>query len=234
MDISQQSAWESALECDPESAFGCVIALNSAVQIKTAEKNRKSLFECIIAPAYEPKALDILSKKTNRRILSLSPMGEYRTEPAIRQVEGGWLSQSQGPPPIDWDSLECVTNQKLSEGGISLAKFGSTVISEVQSNAIVIVRATDNGMATVGVGPGQTSRIEAVRIAARRAGERAQGAMLISDAFFPFKDGVVESKQIGIRTIVQPGGSIRDKEVIDAANEYGIEMIFTGIRLFRH
>ena len=89
-------------------------------------------------------------------------------------------------------------------------------------------------MATVGVGPGQTSRIEAVRIAARRAGERAQGAMLISDAFFPFKDGVEKSKQIGIRSIVQPGGSIRDKEVIDAANEYGIEMIFTGIRLFRH
>ena len=234
VDISQQSAWESALECDPESAFGCVIALNSAVQIKTAEKIGNHFFECIIAPGYEPEALDILSRKTNRRILSLSPMGEYRTEPAIRQVEGGWLSQSQGPPPIDWDSLECVTNQKLSEGGISLAKFGSTVISEVQSNAIVIVRATDNGMATVGVGPGQTSRIEAVRIAARRAGERAQGAMLISDAFFPFKDGVEKSKQIGIRSIVQPGGSIRDKEVIDAANEYGIEMIFTGIRLFRH
>ena len=174
VDISQQSAWESALECDPESAFGCVIALNSAVQIKTAEKIGNHFFECIIEPGYEPEALDILSRKTNRRILSLSPMGEYRTEPAIRQVEGGWLSQSQGPPPIDWDSLECVTNQKLSEGGISLAKFGSTVISEVQSNAIVIVRATDNGMATVGVGPGQTSRIEAVRIAARRAGERAQ------------------------------------------------------------
>ena len=234
VDISQQSAWESALDCDPESAFGCVIALNSAVQIKTAKQIANHFFECIIAPSFEPEALDILSKNKNRRILSLSPMGEYRTEPAIRQVEGGWLSQSQGPPPIDWDSLECVTNLKLGEAGISLAKFGSIVISEVQSNAIVIVKATDNGMTTVGIGPGQTSRIEAVRIAARRAGERAQGAMLISDAFFPFKDGVEKSKQIGIRSIVQPGGSIRDEEVIAAANEHGIEMVFTGIRLFRH
>ena len=234
VDISQQSAWESALDCDPESAFGCVIALNSAVQIKTAEKIGNHFFECIIAPGYEPEALDILSRKKNRRILSLSPMGEYGTEPAVRQVEGGWLSQSQGPPPLEWESLECVTDLKLGEGGISLAKFGSIVISEVQSNAIVIVRATDNGMKTVGIGPGQTSRIEAVRIAARRAGERAQGAMLISDAFFPFKDGVEKSKQIGIRSIVQPGGSIRDEEVVAAANEHGIEMIFTGIRLFKH
>ncbi|HJM24555.1 MAG TPA: bifunctional phosphoribosylaminoimidazolecarboxamide formyltransferase/IMP cyclohydrolase, partial [Candidatus Thalassarchaeaceae archaeon] len=129
---------------------------------------------------------------------------------------------------------QSVTQNTLDEEGIKLARFGTSVIAEVQSNAIILVRKMDTGFATVGVGPGQTSRVEAVRIAARRAGDRAQGAMMISDAFFPFRDGIDTSNQIGITSVVQPGGSIRDDEVIEAANEHGMAMLFTGTRLFRH
>ncbi|MBR79517.1 MAG: bifunctional phosphoribosylaminoimidazolecarboxamide formyltransferase/IMP cyclohydrolase PurH, partial [Euryarchaeota archaeon] len=142
VDDTQSSAWEQALASDPESAYGCVIALNRTVEAHTAEAIGDHFFECMIAPGYEADALDILSGKKNRRMLTLAPMGEYQTEARIRQVEGGWLSQIQGPAPIDWDSSECVTQQKLDEGAIELARFGSLVISEVQSNAIVIVRST--------------------------------------------------------------------------------------------
>jgi len=109
-----------------------------------------------------------------------------------------------------------------------------TVCAQVKSNCVVFVQPTSTGFATVGIGPGQTSRVEAVRIAARRAGERATGAMMVSDAFFPFRDGIDTSHEMGITSVVQPGGSIRDQEVIDAADEHGMTMLFTGVRLFRH
>ena len=117
---------------------------------------------------------------------------------------------------------------------MDLARFGVAVCAQVKSNCVIFVQPTETGFATVGIGPGQTSRVEAVRIAARRAGDRAQGAMMISDAFFPFRDGIDTSNEIGITAVVQPGGSIRDQEVIDAADEYGMTMLFTGTRLFRH
>jgi len=231
---SQVSAWENALASDPESAFGCVIAFDQVVRRETAESIGKHFFECMISPGYEPEALEMLSQSKNRRMLTLEPFGEYREEPKIRQVQGGWLSQVQGPPSIDWDNVHSVTQNSLDDEGTKLARFGTSVIAEVQSNAIILVRKTETGFATVGVGPGQTSRVEAVRIAARRAGDRAQGAMMISDAFFPFRDGIDTSNEIGITSVVQPGGSIRDDEVIGAANEHGMAMLFTGTRLFRH
>ena len=231
---SQVSAWENALASDPESAFGCVIAFDRIVGKETAEAIGKHFFECIIAPGYEPEALDLLAESRNRRMLSLEPFGEYSEEPKFRQVQGGWLSQIQGPPSIDWEKACSVTTTTLDEEGLKLARFGTSVIAEVQSNAIILVSKTETGFATVGVGPGQTSRVEAVRIAARRAGDRAQGSMMISDAFFPFRDGIDTSNEIGITSVVQPGGSIRDDEVIEAANEFGMAMLFTGTRLFRH
>ena len=115
-----------------------------------------------------------------------------------------------------------------------MAKFGCTVLSEVKSNSIALVSKTDTGMATVGIGPGQTSRVEAVHIAANRAGPQAAESMMISDAFFPFRDGVEAANKIGVKAIIQPGGSIRDQEVIDAADEYGMSMLFTNKRLFLH
>ena len=115
-----------------------------------------------------------------------------------------------------------------------LAKFGTAVISDVKSNAILLVSTTKTGFATVGVGPGQTSRVEAVRIAARRAGDRAKGSMMISDAFFPFRDGIDTANEIGVESIVQPGGSMRDSDSISAADEHDMSMIFTNRRLFLH
>ena len=112
-------------------------------------------------------------------------------------------------------------------GEVSLARFGCAVLSEVKSNAIILVSKTPTGLATIGVGPGQTSRVEAVRIASRRAGDRAKGSMMVSDAFFPFRDGIDSANEIGVSSVVQPGGSVRDQESIDAANEHGISMLFT-------
>ena len=152
----------------------------------------------------------------------------------MKQIEGGWLAQTQGPPMIDWNSIESVTKKEFTESDIMLAKFGTSVISEVKSNAILLVSTTDTGFATVGVGPGQTSRVEAVRIAARRAGDRAKGCMMISDAFFPFRDGIDTANEIGVESVVQPGGSMRDSDSILAANEHDMSMIFTNRRLFLH
>ena len=166
--------------------------------------------------------------------MTLDPLGELINEPKMRQVQGGWLSQIQGVPRIDWDNVRHVTENNLDEEDLKLARFGTSVIAEVQSNAIILVRKTESGYSTVGVGPGQTSRVEAVRIAARRAGSRAKGAMMISDAFFPFRDGLDVLADAGATCVIQPGGSMRDDEVIAAANERGIAMVLTGVRHFRH
>ena len=135
---------------------------------------------------------------------------------------------------IDWNSIKSVTKKEFTESDIMLAKFGTAVISDVKSNAILLVSTTKTGFATVGVGPGQTSRVEAVRIAARRAGDRAKGSMMISDAFFPFRDGIDTANEIGVESIVQPGGSMRDSDSISAADEHDMSMIFTNRRLFLH
>ena len=234
IDSSQKSAWKNALASDSESAFGCVVAFTSIVQKETAEEIGGHFLECIIAPGFSEEALEILSSKKNRRMLTLTKFLPRGDELRIRQLDGGWVAQIQGPPSIDWSSVKCVTKIQGSPELISLARFGSTVLSEVKSNSIVLVSQTNTGFATVGVGPGQTSRVEAVRIAARRAGDRAVGSMMVSDAFFPFRDGIDTANEIGVTTVVQPGGSIRDQECIDAANEYGISMLFTGQRLFLH
>ncbi|MDP7002209.1 MAG: bifunctional phosphoribosylaminoimidazolecarboxamide formyltransferase/IMP cyclohydrolase [Candidatus Thalassarchaeaceae archaeon] len=231
---TQVEAWENSLASDPESAFGCVIAFTMPVEKLTATAIGDHFLECVIAPGYETGALEILSSRKNRRMLTLDSIEPRAEEVRIRQLDGGWLSQVQGPPTIDWDEAECVTEKQVGISEITLARFGSAVLSEVKSNAIILVSRTGTGCATVGVGPGQTSRIEAVRIAARRAGEKAAGSMMLSDAFFPFRDGIDAAHEIGVEVIVQPGGSIRDQESIDAANEHGIAMIFTGTRQFLH
>ena len=234
IDKHQSKAWKNALASDPESAFGCVIAFTSLVEKETAELISDHFFECIIAPGFDEAALDILSIKKNRRMLTIQDLSVRKEELRIRQIDGGWVAQIQGPPNIDWAKVQCVTKRSTNEGEILLAKFGCTVLSEVKSNSIALVSKTDTGMATVGIGPGQTSRVEAVHIAARRAGPRAAESMMISDAFFPFRDGVEAANKIGVKAIIQPGGSIRDQEVIDAADEYGMSMLFTNKRLFLH
>ena len=234
LDKFQANAWINALASDPESAFGCVIAFTSKVEKETAELLKNHFFECIISPGYEPGALEILSLKKNRRMLTLQDFSPRKDELRIRQIDGGWVAQIQGAPNINWNNVKCVTTRIANQDEYALAKFGCTVLSEVKSNSVVLVSETETGFTTVGVGPWQTSRVEAVHIAARRAGPRAQSSMLISDAFFPFRDGIDAANKIGVKTVIQPGGSIRDQEVIDAANEHQMSMLFTNKRLFLH
>ena len=234
LSTDQVAAWNDALASDPESAFGCVIAFNQTVTTEVAEAIGDHFVECIIAPGFEEEALQRLSAKKNRRMLTLTDLSPLDSVLRWRQVDGGWLAQSEGAPIVDWPNVECVTKAQAEPGQIDLARFGVAVCAQVKSNSVIFVQPTENGLATVGIGPGQTSRVEAVRIAARRAGERAKGAMMVSDAFFPFRDGIDTSHEIGITSVVQPGGSIRDGEAIEAADEHGMTMLFTGVRLFRH
>tara|TARA_Y100001933_G_scaffold234261_1_gene254433 strand:- start:373 stop:897 length:525 start_codon:yes stop_codon:yes gene_type:complete len=173
-------------------------------------------------------------KKSNRRLLTIeSPndrLAPLERKRILKQIEGGWIAQTEEPPIIDWNSARTVTKKGVSQSEMDSMKFAIRVCEQVKSNAIVMVQ----GLSTVGIGPGQTSRVEAVRIAARRAGERAKGSVLASDAFFPFADGLEQAAEAGAAAIVQPGGSIRDGEVIAAADRLGISMLFTGHRLFRH
>lgn len=231
---SQREAFEMALASDPESAFGSIICFNEIVQADTAEAMGGLFVEVMMAPGYTDEAKSVLMQKKNRRLLTIESPND-RLAPLQRQVvrkpiEGGVLVQTEEPPVIDWDKATTVTDAQPTPEQIDSMKFAVRVCEQVKSNAIVMVQGT----ATVGIGPGQTSRVEAVKIAARRAGERAQNCVLASDAFFPFKDGLEQAAEAGATAIVQPGGSIRDQEVIDEANRREIAMLFTGHRLFRH
>ena len=231
---SQVEAYTNALASDSESAFGSIICFNEVVTLDTAQAMAELFIEVLIAPGYTDDAKEFIMKKGNRRLLTIdSP--ENRLAPLerkriLKQIEGGWIVQTEEPPIIDWKAAKTVTNKQVSSEEIDSMKFAVRVCEQVKSNAIVMVQ----GLSTVGIGPGQTSRVEAVRIASRRAGERAIGCVLASDAFFPFADGLEQAAAAGASAIVQPGGSIRDQEVIDAANRLGISMLFTGHRLFRH
>ena len=231
---SQVDAYRDALASDPESAFGSIICFNEIVTLDTAQAMADLFIEVLIAPGYAEDAKEFIMKKGNRRLLTidspqnrLAPLDRKRI---LKQIEGGWIVQTEEAPIIDWSMAKTVTEKKVTRKEIDSMKFAVRVCEQVKSNAIVMVQ----GLATVGIGPGQTSRVEAVRIAARRAGERADGCVLASDAFFPFADGLEQAAAAGAASIVQPGGSIRDQEVIDAANRLGVSMLFTGHRLFRH
>ena len=231
---SQVDAYRDALASDPESAFGSIICFNEVVTLDTAEAMADLFIEVLIAPGYAEDAKEFIMQKGNRRLLTidspknrLAPLDRKRI---LKQIEGGWIVQTEEAPIIDWSTAKTVTEKKVTQEEIDSMKFAVRVCEQVKSNAIVMVQ----GLATVGIGPGQTSRVEAVRIAARRAGERADGCVLASDAFFPFADGLEQAAAAGAASIVQPGGSIRDQEVIDAANRLGVSMLFTGHRLCRH
>ena len=231
---TQEEAFSHALASDPESAFGSIIAFNTPVTLATAEAIGDLFVEVVMAPAYDEDARAHLRSKSNRRLLTLASPGD-RLAPLERTlvrkpIEGGWLMQTEEPPRLDLNDLSTVTARQMDAADAASLRFAARVCEQVKSNAIVMVQ----GLATVGIGPGQTSRVEAVRIAGRRAGERARDCVLASDAFFPFPDGVEQAAEAGARLIVQPGGSIRDKEVIAAADALGVAMVFTGRRLFRH
>ena len=231
---TQLEAFEMALASDPESAFGSIICFNEIVEEATAKAVGDLFVEVMMAPGYTDEAKQTLMVKKNRRLLTIDSPGG-RLEPLARQlvrkpIEGGVLVQTEEPPIIDWSKATTVTKVEPTPEQVDSMKFAVRVCEQVKSNAIVMVQGT----ATVGIGPGQTSRVEAVKIAARRAGDRAKNCVMASDAFFPFKDGLEQAADAGASAIVQPGGSIRDQEVIDEADARGMAMLFTGHRLFRH
>jgi phosphoribosylaminoimidazolecarboxamide formyltransferase/IMP cyclohydrolase len=231
---TQVQSFKDALASDPESAFGSIICFNEIVTLETAQAMSNLFIEVLIAPGYADDAKEYIMQKANRRLLTIeSPqnrLAPLARERVLKPIEGGWIVQTEEPPIIDWASAKTVTKKQVTQAEIDSMKFAVRVCEQVKSNAIVMVQ----GLATVGIGPGQTSRVEAVRIAARRAGEKAKDCVLASDAFFPFADGLEQAAIAGASAIVQPGGSIRDQEVIDAADMLGISMLFTGHRLFRH
>jgi phosphoribosylaminoimidazolecarboxamide formyltransferase/IMP cyclohydrolase len=225
-------AFRKAYEGDPVSIFGGIIACNRPVDGPTAEQMAEIFLEVIIAPDFTDEALDILQKKKNLRLLRLPALANPSTGGwwDWKRVKGGWLVQEADTAADAKDEWQVVTSTALDEGDWADLEFGWKTVKYVKSNAIVVAK---DGM-TLGVGAGQMNRVEAAAIALKQAKEKAQGAILASDAFFPFDDVVKLAAQYGIRAIIQPGGSIRDKDSITAANEAGIAMIFTGRRHFRH
>ena len=188
--------------------------------------------EVIICPKFEEKALRILKEKKNLRLLETGGIKASKKGYYAKKVVGGLLAQSRDSPVelLEKNKLKVVSKRKPTEEELKQMRFAFNVTWHVKSNSIIF--AKDN--VTVGIGAGQMSRVDAVKIAARKAGEKAKGAVMSSDAFFPFRDGIDEAAKAGITAVIQSGGSIKDNEVIDAANEHDMAMVFTGIRLFWH
>ena len=227
-------AYQSAYQTDPTSAFGGIIAFNRELDIATAEVIINQQFvEVIIAPKINIATLKILAKKENIRVLECGELGRPKTTFDFKKVSGGLLVQDNDIELINVDNLKCVTTIKPSDSEMHDLIFAWKVAKSVKSNAIVYVK---NQM-TIGIGAGQMSRIYSAKIAGIKAADEnleVEGSVMASDAFFPFRDGIDAAAKAGISSIIHPGGSMRDDEVIAAANEHGISMIFTGIRHFKH
>lgn len=226
-------AYQKAYAADPTSIFGGIVAANREIDADTAQLLSEIFLEIIIAPAYTPEALEILTKKKNIRLLKLGVFqaaGERKQDWVVTSVEGGMVVQESDVHSLTEADLQVVTNRKPTEEELKQLLFGWKVVKHVKSNAILL--AADN--MTVGVGAGQMNRVGAARIAIEQAGEKANGAILASDAFFPMGDTVELAAKHGITAIIQPGGSVKDQESIDAANAANIAMVFTGVRHFKH
>ena len=220
-------AYSRAYEADPVSIFGGIVAVNGKVDKETAEKMHNIFLEIILATDYDEEALEILTKKKNLRIYKLSEKNNNH-EQQIKSVRGGILVQDFNDKLAD--EYESVTEKKVDESQQRDIEFGLKVVKHVKSNAIVVVK----GGQTLGIGAGQMNRVGSCKIALEQAGEKARGAVLASDAFFPMRDSADIATEYGIAAIVQPGGSIRDQESIDACNEKGVAMVFSKIRHFKH
>ena len=220
-------AYSRAYEADPVSIFGGIVAVNGKVDKETAEKMHSIFLEIILATDYDEEALEILTKKKNLRIYKLSEKNNNH-EQQIKSVRGGILVQDFNDKLAD--EYESVTEKKVDENQQRDIEFGLKVVKHVKSNAIVVVK----GGQTLGIGAGQMNRVGSCKIALEQAGEKAKGAVLASDAFFPMRDSADIAADYGVSAIVQPGGSIRDQESIDACNEKGVAMVFSKIRHFKH
>jgi phosphoribosylaminoimidazolecarboxamide formyltransferase / IMP cyclohydrolase len=224
-----EAAYRRALACDPVSAFGGIVAFNRTVDIAAAQAVVEIFVEVVIAPDFDEAALEVLTAKKNLRVLRA---GAAKTSEGFeyKQISGGMLVQTRDTHRLTREGLKFVTKREPSEKEIEDLLFAWTVCKHTKSNAIVYARDKQ----TVGVGAGQMSRVDSVKIGAMRAQLSVAGSVLASDAFFPFRDGIDEAAKHGITAVIQPGGSVRDEEVIAAANEHNVAMVFTGIRHFKH
>jgi len=226
------SAYMLAYEADPLSPFGGIIAANREIDAQTAEEISKVFYEIVIAPDFSEDALQILTRKKNIRLLKLDnisaklPAGTYD----MKKVTGGLLVQDYNNELVDSEEMKCVTIARPSEEQLGDLLFAMKVVKHTKSSGIVLAKANQ----TVGIGPGQTNRVTSLRVAIDYGKEKSEGAVMASDAFLPFADCVEEAHTAGITAIIQSGGSVRDQESIDACNKYGISMIFTGMRHFKH
>ena len=240
---TQAEAYEKAYACDPVSAYGSVLGFNQPLTVQTAEAMSKHFVEAIAAPGYEPDALAILGKKKNLRLLEVGstppviPSDPERSRGGVegsafqvRSISGGLLVQDKDCAKFDMSQLRTVTQRAPTAAELQALLFAWLVAKHVKSNAIVYAR---DGQ-TVGIGAGQMSRVDSVKLGAMKAQLPLAGTVLASDAFFPFPDGVEEAAKVGVTAVIQPGGSVRDPEVIATADRLGLAMVFTGVRHFRH
>jgi phosphoribosylaminoimidazolecarboxamide formyltransferase/IMP cyclohydrolase len=228
-------AYTKARATDPVSAFGGVIAFNRPVDVETAEEIAKMFVEIVIAPGFERSALDVFKKKKDLRLLDVGPdlnvTWERRGEMDIKRVVGGLILQDRDLGRIeDLRKLKVVTKRKPTDEEYNAMAFAWIVCKHVKSNAIVYARPGQ----TIGIGAGQMSRVDSVKIGMMKAQSSLTGTVMASDAFFPFRDGLDEAAKAGVRAVIQPGGSIKDEEVIRAADEHDMAMVMTGMRHFRH
>jgi phosphoribosylaminoimidazolecarboxamide formyltransferase/IMP cyclohydrolase len=225
---SLAESYRKAFECDPISAYGGVLAFNRPLDEETAREIAKTFIEAIAAPDYSPEALAVLHSRRNLRLLKV--LDPQRDELVIKSISGGFLAQTADLHRLDRAQAQVKTQRSPSEEEWAGLLFGWKVVKHVKSNAIVYARAGQ----TVAVGAGQMSRVDSVKVGAMKAVLPLQGTMLASDAFFPFPDGVEEAARHAVTAVIQPGGSVRDQEVIAAADRLGLAMVFTGVRHFRH
>lgn len=224
-------AFRTAYNADSLSAFGCVVGLNRAVDMDTAQEIGSHFVEAVIAPSYDPDAEKHLEAKKNIRLLRTNvPIKRDDGRLYMTKVKAGLLVQTDAYAEVDKSKLKVVTKHTPTAEEIDAMVFGIKVCRHIKSNTILLVK----GERTVGVGAGQMSRVDSSKIAGMKAGPDAKGSVLVSDAFFPFRDGVDAAAQYGVSAIVQPGGSVNDAEAIQAADEHGMSMVFSGLRLFKH
>lgn len=224
------NAFTKAFAADPVSIFGGIIAFNREVDAETAGKLHEIFLEIIIAPSFSEEAQAILTKKKNLRLLTVSFAQANKPEQKMVTIEGGLLVQDQDRYTLEEANITIPTKRQPTEEEWEALKLGWKIVKHVKSNAIVVA----NRDMTLGIGAGQMNRVGSAEIALKQAGEKAQGAGLASDAFFPMDDTVEAAAKAGITAIIQPGGSIRDEDSIKKADEYGIAMVFTGVRHFKH
>jgi phosphoribosylaminoimidazolecarboxamide formyltransferase/IMP cyclohydrolase len=238
--VSLTEAYVKALATDSVSAFGGIVIVNQKLDLTTALEMDKLFIEIIIAPDFDDAALELLKKKKNRRLVryrtasaEVSPYRHTQRSNGFRSIVGGMLAQETDETLIEEGTIKCVTNRQPNDSEYRDLLFSMKVAKHTKSNAVVYVK----NLQTLGIGGGQPSRVDSSNLAvekAKRFGLDLNGSAAASDAFFPFADGVIAAAKAGATSVIQPGGSVRDEEVIAAANEYGLAMLFTGIRHFRH